>query len=402
MLSPTRELALQIEQEVKKINYKGIKSVCVYGGGDRKEQANLCTRGVQIIIATPGRLYDLIQAGIVNITSVTFLILDEADRMLDLGFEPQIMKILLDIRPDRQTVMTSATWPEGVRRLATKYLSEPIQLYVGTLDLRAAKTVTQLLKMVQTEDDKKQYLMNYIHNEMSESDKLIVFVGRKATADSLSCDLILQSVQCQSIHGDREQCDREEALEDFKEGRARILIATDVASRGIDVQDITCVFNYDFPRNIEEYVHRVGRTGRAGRTGTAITLMAREDWKHAKELIEILKQGEQEVPKSLVDMSERYIAMLKKRAEEGDSGRGGGGGFGRRDGGGFGGGGFGGGGGGGFGRRDGGGGGLGGGGFGGGGGGGGGGFGGGGGRSSGGPRGRRGGGNGFSQNGFVF
>ena len=110
----------------------------VYGGGDRKEQVNICTQGVSIVIATPGRLYDLIQAGVINVTSVTYLVLDEADRMLDMGFEPQIMKILLDIRPDRQTVMTSATWPQGVRRLATKYLNEPIQLYVGSLDLRAA------------------------------------------------------------------------------------------------------------------------------------------------------------------------------------------------------------------------------------------------------------------------
>lgn len=347
VLSPTRELAIQIEQEVKKINYKQIKSVCIYGGGDRKEQANVCTKGVEIIIATPGRLYDLIQSKIVNVTSVTFLVLDEADRMLDMGFEPQIMKILLDIRPDRQTVMTSATWPQGVRRLATKYLTDPIQLYVGSLDLRAAKTVTQKLEMVQGDDDKRHRLMDIIENKMNEFDKLIVFVGRKSTADNLSCDLSLKNIQCQAIHGDREQCDREEALEDFKENRVRILIATDVASRGIDVKDITCVLNYDFPRNIEEYVHRVGRTGRAGRTGVSITFMAREDWKHAKELIEILKQGEQLVPQSLVDMAERFEAAQRKRAEEGGGSRGAGGfrrgsgggrGGSRRGGGGFGGG----------------------------------------------------------------
>ena len=182
----------------------------VYGGGDRKEQVNICTRGVEIVIATPGRLYDLIQAGIINVTSITFLVLDEADRMLDMGFEPQIMKILLDIRPDRQTVMTSATWPEGVRRLAIKYLTKPVQLYVGSLDLRAAKTVRQLCQFVQNEDEKRERLFNYIENQMSEEDKLLVFVGRKATADNLSCDLILKNVSCQSIHGDREQCDREE------------------------------------------------------------------------------------------------------------------------------------------------------------------------------------------------
>lgn len=133
--------------------------------------------------------------------------------------------------------------------------------------------------------------MDYIENRMTPEDKLIVFVGRKSMADNLSCDLSMKKMQVQSIHGDREQIDREEALQDFKEGHVRILIATDVASRGIDVKDITCVINFDFPRNIEDYVHRVGRTGRAGHTGTAITFMAREDWKHAKELIQILKKG---------------------------------------------------------------------------------------------------------------
>ncbi len=136
--------------------------------------------------------------------------------------------------------------------------------------------------------------MDYIENKMSPTDKLIVFVGRKSLADNLSCDLCMKQISVESIHGDREQCDREEALQDFKAGHVRILIATDVASRGIDVKDITCVINYDFPRNIEDYVHRVGRTGRAGMTGTAMTYMTRQDWKHAKELIEILNKSKRE------------------------------------------------------------------------------------------------------------
>jgi ATP-dependent RNA helicase DDX43 len=327
VLSPARELALQIEKEVKKINYKGITSVCIYGGGDRKEQISVCTRGVEIIIGTPGRLYDLMKAGAMNVTSVTYLVMNEADRMQDLGFEPQILKILLDIRPDRQTVMTSATWPSGVRRLATKYLKEPIQLYVDTLDLRAAKSVEQHIVILKAEDDKTTMLMDYIENKMEPEDKLIVFVSRKSTADTLSCDLILKNISCQSIHGDREQCDREQALEDFKESYVKILIATDVASRGIDMKDITCVFNYDFPHNMEEYVHRVGRTGRAGRTGKSITLMTRQDWKNAKELIEILQEGGQEVLPELIDMAERYEAMKRRKMEEegsfGGGGRGG-------------------------------------------------------------------------------
>lgn len=150
----------------------------VYGGGDRKEQVANCERGVEIIIATPGHLYDLIQAGVINVTSVTYLVLDEADRMLDLGFEPQIMKILLDIRPDRQTVMTSATWPEGVRRLATKYLNEPIQLYVGSLDLNAAKTVTQHLVMIRSDD----VILNFLNLVVEKISKNIIIKKRKNVA----------------------------------------------------------------------------------------------------------------------------------------------------------------------------------------------------------------------------
>lgn len=145
VLSPTRELALQIAEEVRKYEYKGIKSVCVYGGGNRREQMKVVTDGVEIIIATPGRLNDLIEAGCIRVESITYLVLDEADRMLDMGFEPQIRKILLDIRPDRQTVMTSATWPPGVRRLASSYMTDPVTIFVGSLDLVSDSTSSPLM-----------------------------------------------------------------------------------------------------------------------------------------------------------------------------------------------------------------------------------------------------------------
>ncbi|XP_052090564.1 probable ATP-dependent RNA helicase DDX53 isoform X3 [Mytilus californianus] len=325
VLSPTRELALQIETEVKKFDYKGIKSVCVYGGGNRREQINVVTKGVEIIVATPGRLNDLVMNKIVNVKSVTYLILDEADRMLDMGFEPEIKKILLDIRPDRQTVMTSATWPEGVRRLGGSYLKDPIQVFVGSLDLAAVHSVHQRVELVD-DDDKKDRLLQFIEEEFLPEDKVIVFVGKKLMCDHLSSDLSLLGVDCQCIHGDREQCDREAALEDFKTGATRILIATDVASRGLDVKDITYVFNFDFPRHMEEYVHRVGRTGRAGRTGTSLTLMTRNDWRNAAHLIEILVEAMQEVPEFLEDMAQRWEANQRKRAEERESLRGMGGG----------------------------------------------------------------------------
>ncbi|XP_061166109.1 probable ATP-dependent RNA helicase DDX43 [Saccostrea echinata] len=315
VLSPTRELALQIEAEVKKFHYRGIKSVCVYGGGNRREQINVVTKGVEIIVATPGRLNDLVMNKIVDVKSVTYLVLDEADRMLDMGFEPEIKKILLDIRPDRQTVMTSATWPPGVRRLGESYLRDPIQVFVGSLDLATCHSVTQYIEIVDQEE-KKERVVRFILEEMEEEDKVLIFVGKKLTADDLSSDLSLKMINCQCIHGDREQCDREQALEDFKQGHTRILVATDVASRGLDVKDITHVFNYDFPRNMEEYVHRVGRTGRAGKTGKSISLLTRSDWRSATHLIEILEEANQIVPDELASMAERYEAHKQKLNEE--------------------------------------------------------------------------------------
>ncbi|XP_061601138.1 probable ATP-dependent RNA helicase DDX43 [Cololabis saira] len=334
VLTPTRELALQIETECNKYCYKGFKSICIYGGGDRRKQINLVKTGVDIVIATPGRLNDLQMNELINLRSITYLVLDEADRMLDMGFEPQIMKILLDIRPDKQTVMTSATWPPGVRRLSKSYLKNPMMVYVGTLDLAAVNTVQQTVVILQ-EEDKKSFVYEFIRN-MQKHDKVIIFVGKKLMADDLSSDMCLQGLAVQSLHGDREQCDREEALKDFKESRVRILVATDLASRGLDVHDITHVFNFDFPRNIEEYVHRVGRTGRAGRSGASVTLVTRDNWRMAPELIHILERAGQDVPEELVLMAERYEKhkrereMSNPRGSEG--GRGGRGGWGKRDG----------------------------------------------------------------------
>uniref|UniRef100_A0A2C9L7A0 RNA helicase n=1 Tax=Biomphalaria glabrata TaxID=6526 RepID=A0A2C9L7A0_BIOGL len=314
ILSPTRELAQQIEMEINKINYKGIRSICVYGGGDRREQLNKIKKGVEIVVATPGRLNDFMNCGAVNVKHVTYLVMDEADRMLDLGFEIEIKKVMLDIRPDRQTVMTSATWPPDVQRLADQYLTNPIKVFVGTLDLAAVHSVKQYVELVD-EADKKMLLLTFINN-MQKNDKAIVFVGKKIIADDVSSDLAMKNITCQCIHGDREQCDREAALEEFKDGSVRILVATDVASRGLDVKDITHVVNYDFPSHIEEYVHRIGRTGRAGRSGIALTFVTRNDWKNARQLINILTEAGQDVPDDLVSMAERFAAFKLRTEEE--------------------------------------------------------------------------------------
>ncbi|XP_064386296.1 probable ATP-dependent RNA helicase DDX43 isoform X3 [Halichondria panicea] len=349
VLSPTRELALQIEKEAKKYSYKNIKCMCVYGGGDRREQIHKVSQGVEIVIATPGRLNDLLMNELLSVRSVTYLVLDEADRMLDMGFEPQIMKILLDIRPDRQTVMTSATWPPGVRRLAESYLKKPFQVYVGSLDLRACNLVEQAIEFLD-DTEKKDRTLQFI-SDMKPEEKVLIFAMRKSTVDDLSSDFALAGIEAQCIHGDREQYDREQALDDFKTGRVHILIATDVASRGLDIVDITHVVNFDFPRHIEDYVHRIGRTGRAGRTGKSLSFITRDNWQWARELTGILSDAGQlafpqrwplrgstvymhfipptfmqEVPDELVSMAERYESWKKKRELERDNVPGGGGG----------------------------------------------------------------------------
>ncbi|XP_050549142.1 probable ATP-dependent RNA helicase DDX43 isoform X1 [Daktulosphaira vitifoliae] len=331
VLAPTRELVLQIENEVNKYSYKGIRAMSIYGGASSGKQKECIRQGVEIVIATPGRLNDFVGSNSIDLTDVTFIILDEADRMLDLGFEPQIRVSLLPVRPDRQTIMTSATWPPGVKRLAKSYTTNPIQVMVGSLDLTTVNTVKQEILFM--EDEEKELWLDDFLKNINEDDKVIIFVNKKVTVDQLSADLCMKNYNVESIHGGREQCDREMALESMRDGSVSILIATDVASRGIDIHDITVVINYDFTKDIEEYVHRVGRTGRAGKTGLAITLMSRRDWSKAKELIEVMEKSGQDVPPELHDMAKRFEAKKEReRAEGGDRpfrgrGRGGGRGY---------------------------------------------------------------------------
>lgn len=323
IMAPTRELALQIEKEVSKYQYRNIKSVCLYGGGDRKEQIKTVSEGVDIVIATPGRLNDLIISRHLKMKHFSYIVLDEADRMLDMGFEPQIRKSLFGVRPERQTVMTSATWPSAVRDLAESYMKEPIQVNVGSLDLAAVHSVTQKILFVE-EDDKEAALFDFL-DKMEENDKVIIFCGKKATATHITTELCLKGIRCQSLHGDRDQSDREAALEDMVEGAVNILVATDVASRGIDIKDLTHVINLDFPRHVEEYVHRVGRTGRAGKTGISLTFVTRHDWNNARDLIKILEEANQEVPEELEQMAQRFESMKLRKEGGGGSGRGRGG-----------------------------------------------------------------------------
>ncbi|CAG0889590.1 unnamed protein product [Cyprideis torosa] len=326
ILAPTRELALQIAGEVKKYSYHGIKSACIIGGESRNIQIEFCQSGIEIAIATPGRLTDLVCDGHLDITTVSFLVLDEADRMLDMGFEPQIRRICCRLRPDRQTIMTSATWPTEVRRIAKMFLRNPLRVVIGTLDLTACHDVQQVVEII-PEEEKFDYTMEFMRNIKDDpAAKVLIFCGRRTSVDNLASELNCKGYDVESLHGGHEQESRESSLNSFRVGDVRCLVATDVAARGIDVIDITHIINYDFPREMEEYVHRVGRTGRAGRSGMAISLMTREDWKQARPLIAILTEASQEVPPGLHEMAERYESMLERRAREGPIGGGGGGG----------------------------------------------------------------------------
>ncbi|XP_022123974.2 probable ATP-dependent RNA helicase DDX43 [Pieris rapae] len=319
ILAPTRELAIQIQREVNKYHYKGINSVCIYGGADRREQIDSISKGVDIVIATPGRLIDLIKANHIDTAHFSFIVLDEADRMLDMGFGPQINVCFLNVRPEHQCVMTSATWPSAVRRLADKYMHNPIYINVGSMDLAAVHTVTQKV-MVVMEEEKDTILLDFIRN-MDPTDKVLIFCAKKNTAADVTANLACKGYYCESLHGDRDQSDREAALEDIMNGTVNILVATDVASRGIDIKDLTHVINLDFPLKIEEYVHRIGRTGRAGKTGIALSLVTKYDWANAGELIKILEEAHQEVPSELREMADRFEAK-KSTSKHGRGGRG--------------------------------------------------------------------------------
>ena len=218
------------------------------------------SRGADIVIATPGRQLDFMESGVTNLRRVKYLVMDEAYRMLDMGFEPQIRKIISQIRPDRQTLMWSATWTKEVQALARDFLTNPIQMNVGSLDLKVTDHVKQVIKCV-TEGQKLEETLKILRSKNPES-RCIIFTQSKRGADELTRSLRQRGFNALAIHGDKEQRERDFVLHEFKSGRMTIMVATDVASRGLDVKDIRVVINYDFPSCVEDYIHRVGRAGR--------------------------------------------------------------------------------------------------------------------------------------------
>ncbi|KAI5864591.1 Phosphomethylpyrimidine kinase-domain-containing protein [Durotheca rogersii] len=306
VLAPTRELAVQIQQEITKFGKSSrIRNTCVYGGVPRGPQIRDLTKGVEVCIATPGRLIDMLEGGKTNLRRVTYLVLDEADRMLDMGFEPQIRKIISQIRPDRQTLMWSATWPKEVRALAAEFQTDFIQVNIGSMDLSANHRITQIVEVV-SEGEKRERMIKHLEKIMdNKENKALLFVGTKRVADDITRFLRQDGWPALSIHGDKQQNERDWVLDQFKTGKSPIMVATDVASRGIDVRNITHVINYDYPNNSEDYIHRIGRTGRAGAKGTAITFFTADNSKQARDLVAVLQEAKQQIDPRLHEMS-RY------------------------------------------------------------------------------------------------
>lgn len=316
VMTPTRELAVQIYHEctpfLKALN---LRAVCAYGGSPIKEQIADLKRGAEIIVCTPGRMIDLLAANsgrVTNLQRVTYLVLDEADRMFDLGFEPQIMKIIQNIRPDRQTVLFSATFPRQMALLARKILTKAVEIIVGARSIVAP----EIKQIIEVREDKTKFnrlleVLGDFFNENPPDSRALIFVDRQDSADILLKELFARGYPSLSIHGGKEQIDRDSALSDFRNGVINILIATSVAARGLDVKQLKLVINYDAPNHMEDYVHRVGRTGRAGNTGTAITFITPEDGKAAAFISKALKLSNVPVPDEVEKMGETFLKKVK-------------------------------------------------------------------------------------------
>jgi len=290
----------------------GYREAVCYGGVPKTGQVKALRSGVELCIATPGRLLDLLEGGVTNLKRITYLVVDEADRMLDMGFEPQLRRIISQIRPDRQTLMWSATWPKEIQHLARDICREqPLKVTVGAVESQANPSIRQDVRVV-TELDKRGRFMEWLR-EVSpphgEQPRILIFVETKRAADALARELKYEQFRSAAMHGDKDQRERDSILHQFRVGQTNILIATDVAQRGLDIKDIRYVVNFDVPKTIEDYVHRIGRTGRAGANGTAVTFFGfdfptPDRIRMARSMVKVMRDVGQEPSQELLRISQ--------------------------------------------------------------------------------------------------
>ncbi|XP_025093401.1 LOW QUALITY PROTEIN: ATP-dependent RNA helicase DDX42-like [Pomacea canaliculata] len=317
ILAPTRELSQQIYQEAKKFGKVfNIKVVCAYGGGSMWEQTKACQEGAEIIVATPGRLIDLVKKKATNLRRVTYLVFDEADRMFDLGFEPQVRSIANHVRPDRQTLLFSATFRKKVEKLARDILADPIRVVQGEVG-EANEDVSQSVEVLPSSGPAKWTWLVRRLVEFTSSGSVLIFVTRKANAEELATQLRARDFPLGLLHGDISQMERNEIISSFKKKEFPILVATDVAARGLDIPHIRTVINYDVARDIDTHTHRIGRTGRAGEKGYAYTLITDKDKEFAPLLVRNLEGANQYAPPALLDLAMQCPWFKKTRFRKG-------------------------------------------------------------------------------------
>lgn len=317
IMTPTRELALQITKECKKFSKPlGLRVVCVYGGTGISEQIAELKRGAEIIVCTPGRMIDMLGANsgrVTNLRRATYVVLDEADRMFDMGFEPQVMRIVDNVRPDRQTVMFSATFPRAMEALARRILAKPLEVQVGGRSVVCSDVEQHVLVI---DEDKKFLKLLELLGHYQETGSVIIFVDKQEHADALLKDLMKASYPCMSLHGGIDQYDRDSIINDFKNGACRLMVATSVAARGLDVKQLILVINYSCPNHYEDYIHRAGRTGRAGNKGYAYTFITEEQVRYAGDIIKALELSGSPVPPELEQL---WASFKDQQKAEGKS-----------------------------------------------------------------------------------
>lgn len=281
ILTPTRELALQIDECIQDYStYTGVSHCVIFGGVKQNTQVSALKNGVDILTATPGRLLDLMNQGFVNLNDISFFVLDEADRMLDMGFIHDIKRILPKLPQKKQTLLFSATMPQAIATLSGTILKNPVRVEV-TPTSSVVDTVTQLLYYVE-KTDKKDLLIDLLSKDKKQS--TLIFSRTKHGADKIARMLCKAGIGSEAIHGNKSQTARQRALSNFKTNKTRVLIATDIAARGIDIDKLEMVINYDLPEVAETYVHRIGRTGRAGNTGIALSFCAEEEKTYLRDI----------------------------------------------------------------------------------------------------------------------
>lgn len=318
VVSPTRELAMQIyEQFTKLAGPAGLKVACVYGGVSKDAQREIL-QAANIIVATPGRLNDFIQEGSVDLSSVNYLVLDEADRMLDKGFEEEVRKIIsTTASTGRQTLMFTATWPPSVRDLASTFMDNPVRVTIGDNASGELRANTRIVQEVQVIEDREKQgrlieLLKQYQSGKNRKDRILVFCLYKKEATRIEDFIRRKGFPVAGIHGDLSQQKRTESLEAFKQGKVPLLVATDVAARGLDIPAVKVVINVTFPLTVEDYVHRIGRTGRAGQDGRAVTLFTQNEKALSGALINVLKAANQPVPEELM----KFGTTVKKKSHD--------------------------------------------------------------------------------------